>query len=334
MSIGMPCTRTLLASALCLLAAGAAMARAADATAGTPAKTEEKPPNKWSNSTELSYVLTQGNSTVESLGFKDTFEYKPANGRMRIKLDSLHSLTSDDPFLQVQSGITFVPGDVPTNFTTNTVRPSTEPDVTRDFVEGRYDGDLSKQVTWNAGASWDRNLDAGIVSRSIVFGGLGNVWRDDKDFKFRSSYGLSYTDRQEDIHDPEKDERFPGARVTAYFMDKWWNTTTYDADLTYNVSLTDLNDWNADLTQGLAVGMNKWLSLKVSLQLTYASEPALEDVDLIVRAILVDPDGIPGTGDEFYQTVDSGGIEIKVGEDVLRKLNLDTTFRTSLLIHF
>lgn len=319
-----------LATALFLLA-GAAAANAADEAAATA---EAKPPNKWSNSTELSYVLTQGNSNIESLGFKDTFEYKPPNGRMRIKLDSLHTFTSDDPFLQVQSGITFQPGETPTNFSTNTVRPSPDPDVTRDFVEGRYDGDLSKKVTWNAGASWDRNLDAGIVSRSIVFGGLGNVWRDDKDFKFRSSYGLSYTDRQEDIKDPEKDQRFPGARVTAYFMDTWWKTTTYDIDLTYNVSLTDLHDWNADLTQGVAVGMNKWLSLKISLQLTYASEPALEEVDLIVRAILIDPDGIPGTGDEFYQTVDSGGTEIKIGEDVLRKLNLDTTFRTSLLIHF
>jgi putative salt-induced outer membrane protein YdiY len=333
MSVDVRRTRLLPAFTMVLLA-GVATARAADAVETTPAKPEEKPPSAWSNSTELSYVLTQGNAKVESLGFKDTFEYKPPAGRMRIKIDSLHTLTDDDPFLQVQSGITFQPGEVPTSFSTNTVRPGTEPDVTRDFVEGRYDGNLSKKVTWNSGASWDRNLSAGIVSRSIVFAGIGNQWRDDDDFKFRSSYGLSYTDRQEDINDPEKDERFPGARVTSYFMVKWWNTTTYDVDFTYNVNLTDLHDWNADLTQGLAVAMNKWLSLKVSLQLLYASEPALEDVDVIVRAILIDPDGIPGTGDEFYQTVDSGGTEIKVGEDVLRKLNLDTTFRTSLMITF
>jgi hypothetical protein len=325
--IGMRRTRLPIATAFLLLA-GAAAARAAD-------ETPAEPKSPWSNSTELSYVITQGNSNVQSFGFKDTFEYKPSAGRMRFRIDSLHSQTSDDPYLQVQSGLTFLPGQVPATFSTNAVYPSTKPDVTRDFVEGRYDGNIAeKKSTWNAGASWDRNLDAGIVSRSIVFAGMGDVWQDLDNQKFRTSYGLSYTNRVEDIEDPEKEQRFPGGRVTSYFMHKWGKTTTYDLDFTGNVSFSDLSDYNADLTQGLSALMTKRLALKVSLQLSYASEPALEDVDVIVRARLIDPDGIPGSGDEFYETVDSGGTEIKVGEDVLRKQNLDTTFRTSLQINF
>src|SRR5262249_39982598 len=156
----------------------------------------------------------------DSLGLKDTFEHKWNEGRARFRVDSLRSHDSEDPYLQVQSGISFPPGGVPTNFSTNAVYPSKTPDVTRDFFEGRYDGNVSKTETWNAGASWDRNLDAGIVSRAIVFAGVGNTWLDRDDRKFRVSYGLSYTDREEDIKDPEKDERFPGARVTSYFMDK------------------------------------------------------------------------------------------------------------------
>lgn len=331
MRIGVLSSRLLLVSALGLPAV-AGTARAADET---PAEAGTAPKSAWTNSTELSYVITQGNSNVQSFGFKDTFEFKPAAGRMRFRIDSVHSLTSDDPYLQVESGLTFQPGQVPTTFSTNAVYPSTKPDVTRDFVEGRYDGNIAgKKATWNAGASWDRNLDAGVVSRSIVFAGMGNTWQDRDEQKFRSSYGLSYTNRVEDIEDPEKEQRFLGARVTSYFMHKWGKTTTYDVDFTGNVSFSDLSDYTADLTQGLAALMSKRLALKVTLQLSYASEPALEDVDVIVRAILIDPDGIPGTGDEFYQTVDSGGTEIKVGEDVLRKQNLDTTFRTSLQINF
>ena len=297
---------------------------------------EAKPPSAWSNSTELSYVITHGNSNVQSLGFKDTFEFKPKTGRARFRVDSLHTMTSDDPYLQVQSGITFQPGEIPTNFSTSAVYPGTDPDVTRDFVEGRYDGDISKskKTTWNAGASWDRNLDAGIVSRSIAFGGMGNVWWDRDDLKFRSSYGLSYTNRVEDLDDPEKDQRFLGARLTAYFMNKLGKSTTYDVDFTGNVSLRDFSDYTADLTQGVSAAMSKRLALKVSLQLTYASEPALQDVDVVVRVRLIDPDGIPGTGDEFYETIDSGGIKIEIGEDALRKRNLDATFRTSLQITF
>jgi putative salt-induced outer membrane protein YdiY len=189
-------------------------------------------------------------------------------------------------------------------------------------------------MTWNAGASWDRNEDAGIISRTIVFAGLGRVVRDREDLKFRVTYGLSWTDRVEDVEDPEKEGRFPGARFTSDLTDKWGATTTYDNDFTFNVNLQDGSDYNADLIQGIAVAMSTHLKLKVSLQLTYSSEPALEDVDIVARARLVDPDGIPGSGDEFFETVASGGSEITIGEGVLRKEPLDSTFRTSLQIDF
>src|SRR5262249_31746204 len=116
--------------------------------------------------------------------------------------------------------------------------------------------------------------------------------------------------------------------------DKWGANTTYDNDFTYNVSFKDLADWNADLTQGVSVMMSKHLALKISLQLIYANEPALDEVDIIVHAELVDPDGIPGNGDEFFRTLSSGGNEVTVGEGVLRREKLDTTFRTSLAITF
>jgi hypothetical protein len=167
-----------------------------------------------------------------------------------------------------------------------------------------------------------------------VFGGLGNVWREREDLVFRTTYGLSYTDREEEIEDPEKDRRFAGIRLTSDFMDKWGKTTTYDNDFTFNVSLKDLSDYNADLTQGVSVAMSGHLALKVSLQFIYASEPALEEVDILVRAQLIDPDGIPGNGDEFFQTVESGGSEVKIGDGTLRKKELDTVFRTSLQITF
>src|SRR5262245_17004952 len=312
--------------------APAAMAAAQGATA--PAGGEEKPRPRLSNSTELSLVITSGNSEVQTFGLKNTLEYRAAKGRAKFRIDALRSDTSDDPFLLVQPGIQFEPGETPTGFSTLEVRPGAEPDAERFFAEGRYDGDLPKKATWNAGASWDRNEDAGIVSRSIVFAGLGNVWADREDRVFRTTYGVSYTDRLEEVEDPEKDRRFPGARLTADFMDKWGASTTYDNDFTFNISLSDLSDYYADLVQGLSVSMTSHLALKVSLQLTYSSEPALEEVDVIARFLLIDPDGIPGNGDEFFQTVESGGGEITIGEDNIRKESLDTTFRTSLQITY
>jgi hypothetical protein len=283
----------------------------------------------------LSLVWTEGNSDVHSLGFKDTLARKTAGGLARFRVDTLRSDTSDDPYLLVEPGITFVPGETIPDPPTREVRPGTDPDVARYFFEGRYEGKITWQgMTWNTGASWDRNEDAGILSRTIVFAGLGRLVRDREDRKFRVTYGLSWTERIEEVEDPEKERRFPGARFTSDFMDKWGATTTYDNDFTFNVNLQDLSDYNADLIQGIAVSMSTHLKLKVSLQLTWSSEPALEDVDIIVQARLVDPDGIPGSGDEFFETVESGGTEITIGEGVLRKEQLDTTFRTSLQIDF
>ncbi|HEU5181901.1 MAG TPA: DUF481 domain-containing protein [Candidatus Polarisedimenticolia bacterium] len=288
----------------------------------------------WANTTDFSLVVTRGNSDIQTLGLKDTLEYKTAKGRSRLRVDALRSDTSDDPYYLIEPGLTFEPGETPTGFTKKAVRPDAEPDVSRFFAEGRYEGNLPKKATWNAGASWDRNDDAGILSRTIVFAGMGHVWRDRKDLEFRTSYGLSYTDRKEEVFDPEKEEEFLGARFVVDFKDTWGASTVYDADLTSNLSLADTSDYFVDLLQGVSVALSEHLALRVSLQLTYASEPALEEVDLLLRAILIDPNGIPGDGDEFFETVETGGSEITVGEDVLRKEPLDTTFRTSLQIKF
>jgi putative salt-induced outer membrane protein YdiY len=311
--------------------AGTLLARGAE-----PAATEEKkpPPSPWTNSTELSLVAVEGNASALTVGLKDTFEYKAKQGRSRFKIDALRSQTSDDPYLLVEPGIIFVPGEQPTGFATIAVRPGAEPDVERYFVEGRYEGDLPKKATWNTGASWDRNEDAGILNRYIAFGGLGNAWKDRDDLKLRTTYGLSYTDREEEIEDPERERTFLGIRLSSDFMDKWGASTTYDNDLTFNISVKDYQDYNLDWTQSVSVSMGKHLSLKVSLQFLYSGEPALEEVDVIARVVLVDPDGIPGNGDEYFITVDSGGIAITTGEDTLRKEPLDTTVRTSLQITF
>ena len=328
--------RRQLAALLCVLAGSAAAVDRAvaqsppAAAAGDQAET----PSPWSNSTELSLVVTEGNSNTTSFGLKDTLERKKDPSRWRFRVDTLRTTKSDDAFLLVEPGLTFQPGETPTSVPRRAVRPDSEPDVERYFTEGRYEHNISKVATWNAGASWDRNEDSGILNRYIVFAGVGHTWRDREDLAFRTSYGVSWTDREEEIEDPEKERRFPGARLSSDYKDKWGASTTYDNDFTFNISFEDFSDYNVDLTQGVSVSMSKHLSLKVSLQFLYASEPALEEVDVIARVNLVDPDGIPGNGDEFFETLESGGTEITIGEDSLRKRELDSTFRVSLLISF
>jgi putative salt-induced outer membrane protein YdiY len=296
---------------------------------------KEKP---WRNSTDLSFVVTEGNSDTSTFGLNNNFRWSwEDKARFRWKIEATRTDKADDRSLQVDPSFTWEPGEEGPgeDVTTTLVEPPSEPDVQIFFTEARYDRHIRERVAWNAGASWDRNVDAGILSRTILFGGMTNVFWDKKDeLEFNLSYGLSFTDREEENPDPEKEDQFAGVRFTWDYLNKWGSVTTYENDLTTNVSLADLSDYFVNMTQAISVSMSKKLAIRVSLQWLYNAEPALEDVDVLARVEIVDPDGIPGSGDEFFLTVDSGGVEVELGEDQVRKKSLDTIFRTSLVIKF
>ena len=48
----------------------------------------------------------------------------------------------------------------------------------------------------------------------------------------------------------------------------------------------------------------------------------------------IDPDGAPGSGDELFEAVAAGGVEIDFGTGQIRKAGLDAIFRTALVISF
>jgi hypothetical protein len=305
------------------------------ASDGIAAEDVPAPPAKaWSNETELSVVLTEGNSNTQTVGFKNVLGRRWTRARGQLKLEGLRTADSDDWFTQVDPGFTWEPGETPVGLTSSLVKPASEPDAENYFIEGRYDSTIREELTWNAGASWDKNEDAGIESRYIVFAGLGHLWWDQPDHKFLTSYGLSWTDRREETPDPEKDEQFAGVRLSLEYRKKFWANCTFTNETTTNMSLADTADWSADMTNGLAVAMNKWLSLRVSLRWLYNHEPALEEVDQVARLEVRDPDGIPGNGDEFFETVASGGAEFTFGETRVRREELDQVFKTTLVVSF
>jgi putative salt-induced outer membrane protein YdiY len=324
------------ASGAAILAIGTAVpARAQTISTPTPAPQATPAPERkvgWFNSTELSLVATDGNSNTTALGFKNTLTHRWTASWATLRLDSTRTATADDRYELVDPGFSWEPGAVLPTYTTTTVDPPSEPDVEKYFVEGRFDRKTGGTRSWNGGASWDRNSDAGIINRYIVFAGVGNVWQDTDDRRLHTSYGISWTDREEETSDPEKDETFAGVRLGSRYSEKMGQVTTYKNDTTFNVSLKDTSDYSADMVNSVAVAMSKRLSLKVSLQWLYNHEPALEDVDLVARVTLLDPDGVPGSGDELFETVAESGTEITLGETQVRKKSLDSVFNVSLVI--
>ena len=58
------------------------------------------------------------------------------------------------------------------------------------------------------------------------------------------------------------------------------------------------------------------------------------DLDVVAYVDVIDPDGIAGSGDEFFRTLSTGNSKIVVGSADARKDKLDTIFRTALVIKF
>ena len=83
------------------------------------------------------------------------------------------------------------------------------------------------------------------------------------------------------------------------------------------------------------MSINSKVALTVSLQWLFENEPALEnDLDVVAYVVLVNPDGIPNSGDERYQTQASGSTKLVLGSASARKDKLDSIFRTALVIKF
>lgn len=284
-----------------LLSTMLAIALLASANPVLAQEEEEEEELGISNSTELSLVITDGNSNVETFGFKNTFENLWEKSRYRLRLEAVRSNTGDDRYAVVDPG----PGG---GF--EVIVPEKTLDVENYLIDNRYDREITERFFWNVGLSWDRNKDAGILNRYVGFAGVGNIWWDRDDLEFNTSYGLSFTDREEEDPDPEKDDRFTGFRFNWQYLNGWGKNTIYENDWTFNVNLSDPDDWNSSMTNSVAVSINSRLALKVSLQWLYNNFPALEEIDLF------DPDG-----------------EL-VGSVRARKEKLDTIFNTSLVINF
>lgn len=299
-----------------------------------PDETPDDELRGWENATELSLVRTGGNAETQTLGFSNTLRGTWPAGRVRIRFDGVRSRTADDRFLVLEPGLRFPPGALPDGARTTMIRPPAGADIEQYFVEGRFDREISDRFLWHAGWSWDRNTDAGILNRRIAFGGVGNVWAEGEDLALSTSYGFSFTDREEPDPDPAKDDRFGGVRINSDYMQRFGSVTSVDGDVTMNVSLTDSSDYSLNAASAIGLAMSEHLSLRVSVQWLYENEPALEDLGVVAQVALLDPDGVPGSGDELFETVAGGGVEIDLGTGRIRRDRLDTILRTALVISF
>jgi len=300
----MPRRRGLIAAVL----AAAVAVSAGTALAQTPAPpAPEKKMPKWSDSAELGWVATAGNSESNSYSLKNTLLHEGERDLFEVKLGALKVKTTDVRLYAV--------GD-PTDFERQEEKDS-RTTAENYFLTGRYDRNITEQFFWFAGAGWDRNQFAGIQNRYVAFGGVGNKWFDTDRRKWRTDYSVTGTKQENVVDDPDFDDTFVGIRLSSTFLQKFGDNDagTFGNDTIVDENLNETEDWRVNMTNWVALNMTGHLALKVSLQWLYDNLPSLKEVDL-------------------FPPTDPGGTGTPIGTVLVDLDELDSIFTTALVIKY
>lgn len=260
----------------------------------------------WSDTAEFSYVLTAGNSETNTFGFKNTLGYAWERSSFTFRVGGIRAASTTRTWYAIGTG----PDDYTVIETSQTSKTAENY-----FINGRYDRKITERFFWYAGGGWERNRFAGIENRYSLQGGVGNIWFDREDLKFRTDYALTYNNQKDVVELPGTDNSNAGVRGSWDFLYKIWETTTYHNVVIMDENLQKGSDFRADITNSLAVAMNKHLALKVSLQWVFINDPAYTEVPLY---------SLP--------PVDPNAVLVGLVPQQLDKL--DTFFTASLVVNF
>jgi putative salt-induced outer membrane protein YdiY len=229
------------------------------------ARAEEKMTG-WSDVAEFSWVQTAGNSESSTFGLKNKLTRTWESSKFTFKAGGIRAESTTKSYTASGDPVEFE------------VTEETKTTAENYYLNVRYDHKITDRFFWYAGAGWDRNRPAGIDNRYIAQGGVGNIWHDRDDLKFRTDYAATYTDQEDVFEQPGADTSFLGARFSWEYLNKFGNDTTYENVLVLDANLEESSDYRADMINSLAVAINAHLALKVSLQWLYDNEPAFIEV--------------------------------------------------------
>jgi putative salt-induced outer membrane protein YdiY len=224
-------------------------------------------PGTYANA-DLSYVLTSGNSTATSLGFKGDLTHRWAKHSIGFAAGGLRASSSPDVRYAVGT-----PGDFEVQI------PEAETTAEAYYGRGRYDFKLSDRLYLTAGAGWERNRFSGLDNRWLVDTGLGYIFLNNDRTSFRGAAGITYTNEDYTV-DEGQDGSFFGARAGWDFRQKLFQNTTFTHTLLADENLEDTADLRVDAQFGLHVAMSSKLGLKVNWRLLWDNQPALAEYNL------------------------------------------------------
>ena len=233
------------------------------------AQEEEERQLGWSNVADVSFVVTGGNSSTSTFAVDDKLKRKWESSELGFRLGALRIQTTDDRFAVGTPDDFEVIEDL-----------MRELDNERYYVSGQYQRDISSRFFWVAGGGWDRDTNAGIDNRTVLFGGIGNTWRDTERTSFKTEYAFTFTKRVDEIPDPERDEKFSEARLAWDYRHQLNKSNQIDSDFVFFLNTGDADDYRFDTINAFTSNLSSIFALRFSIQFLYQNLPALEEIDL------------------------------------------------------
>jgi putative salt-induced outer membrane protein YdiY len=263
-------SRLTLAAAVALLAGPASAQQDPTPTAAKAVEAKAfsiDAPGTYANA-DLSYVLTSGNSSTASLGFKGDLTRRWTRHSLGFAAGGVRASSS--------SGKRFAVG-TPADFEVQI--PDAEPTAEAYYARGRYDFKISDRLYYTLGAGWERNRFSGIENRWLVDTGLGYIFVANDRTDFRSALAITYTDEGYTVPG-DRDSSFMGARLGWDLTQKLFSATTLTHTLLADQSLEDSAARRLDAQLGVQVAMTAKLGLKVNWRILFNNAPPLAEVPL------------------------------------------------------
>ena len=157
------------------------------------------------------------------------------------------------------------------------------------YARARYDFSVSKFFYLFAGGDWLRNIFAGIDSRTLLAGGLGNSWVNTDKVTFKSDYSATYTFQEDVVENPFTKESFAGLRLAFDFEARISESATLESSLASDFNVDNTDDIRLNFHVALPINVSSILAFKPSARLLWRNEPSLTTLPLAGPGVL------PGT---------------------------------------
>jgi putative salt-induced outer membrane protein YdiY len=268
-----------------------------------PEDDPDEPLAGFYDTADLSLVITGGNSSSTSFGFRNLAEYYWPSSSLRFDAGGLSTTArSREDRVAVGTGegdFEVVDGD----------RQKTAENF---FANLRFDKDLSERWFAFAIAGWNRNTFAGFDNRWQGALGLGWIAVDTDRTTLRFDLAGTYTS-EDPIVGPVND--FAGLRFGYDYIQRLGENSNFYSTLILDENLKNTDDLRADWYNAIEVSITDLIFLKTSFRVQWRNDPLFEELPLF------DSNGDP--------VLTPGGDQVSVPAQLDP---VDTYFLTSLVL--